>query len=215
MKSSISWQKMAGNLVPKNAFRKTKLSSFLPHQEERVTKREKKLGRRGSMGKKGTKGSLLLATWSACRRMTVLDLFMRILKANSAAKHSALMAEARRLQMQAIYSVASERWFLFAWGVPQELQVPKRYYLASMVHSELFFAIHSIVAAIPTSARARPAPRGGRVFGFVSVLIAINLKILCTSMDLTSCMLLPRKGISSPLGNFNAKLISSYKLLPT
>ena len=56
-------------------------------------------------------GHGLLATQSAVCHvswMTVLDLFMRTLKANSAAlKYSALMAEARRLQMQAIIASAS------------------------------------------------------------------------------------------------------------
>jgi len=74
----------------------------LLHQEARATKWKKKTPLSGSYGS--------LATWSTVCHGAVDDsarLVHAALKANSAAvKYSALMAEARRLQMQAIIAFA-------------------------------------------------------------------------------------------------------------
>jgi len=170
----------------------------------------------------GGRGRLFLASWSACRRMTVLDLFMWILKASpSAAKHSALMAEARRLQMQAIIpSVASD-------GCVCVSPYTARIRSAKAVLSSLDGAFRALlrdtldcrrltfyaIIAIPTSARARPAPREGRVFGFVSVLTAINLKIHQRNLWILLHECCYQRNLL--LSIILAKSISSYKLLPT
>lgn len=156
--------------------------------------------------------------------MTVLDLFMRILKASSsAAKHSALMAEARRLQMQAIIpSVASD-----GCVCPCVSPYTARIRSAKAVLSSLDGAFRALlrdtldcrrltfyaIIAIPTSARARPAPREGRVFGFVSVLTAINLKIHQRNLWILLHECCYQRNLL--LSKILAKSISSYKLLPT
>lgn len=95
-------RRLVGNLL-KNAFRETiVLVSAAPGRAQNGKKaRQKEVD--------GEKGETSFSDLK-CRRMTVFDLFMRILKANSsAAKYSTLMAETRRLQMQAIIpSVTSD-----------------------------------------------------------------------------------------------------------
>ncbi|CAL1682003.1 unnamed protein product [Lasius platythorax] len=79
--------------------------------------------------------------------MTVLDLFMRILKANSsAAKHSALMAEARRLQMLGDYSICATDGYVCVSSYTARIRSTKAVSSSLTAHSSEFSAIHSIVA---------------------------------------------------------------------
>lgn len=119
------------------------LSSFLPHQEERANKNgEKKKG--SSEGE--TFNNLECAAANDSVRLVHADSRSELVccKALGANGGSGTITKCRRLfhreRAMVVFACCELR-------IPQGLEVPRRYYLAPMVHSELFYAIHSIVAA--------------------------------------------------------------------